>query len=56
MDELGDLRQDTFQYFKELREILATRLEELQAIESPDGLPGTRTILTPFPRKCFTSY
>jgi DNA-binding PadR family transcriptional regulator len=32
MDELGDLGK-TLQYFKELREILATRLEELQAIE-----------------------
>jgi DNA-binding PadR family transcriptional regulator len=46
MDELGDLGR-TLQYFKELREILATRLEELQAIERgwaardpdyPDGL------------------
>jgi len=32
MDELGDLG-GTLQYFKELREIFATRLEELQAIE-----------------------
>jgi PadR family transcriptional regulator AphA len=46
MDELGDLAK-TLQYFKELREILATRLEELRAIERgwaardpryPDGL------------------
>jgi PadR family transcriptional regulator, regulatory protein AphA len=32
MDELGDLGR-TLQYFKELREILGTRLQELQAIE-----------------------
>jgi PadR family transcriptional regulator AphA len=32
MDELGDLGR-TLQYFKELREIFATRLVELQAIE-----------------------
>jgi DNA-binding PadR family transcriptional regulator len=32
MDELGDLGK-TLQYFRELREIFATRLEELQAVE-----------------------